>query len=233
MHLYRDVNRFGGLKEPMPLFAGMGAILFFASMGLPALCGFVGEFSVLLAAWNLRRRSPSPAILRRDPHRRLTSCGRGSACTWARTRRRNRTPTCRRARAAVLLPFVVLAIALGVFPQALLFNWMDPSVSGWVANMSALNRWGGPQPLARAATPPTLIPPAPRCTIPMYTKSRSGLSHRVRLRTARRRTPFWRSRSRQTGSLPKPELWRVLLRDEHHGNTRSAKLPCIVARVRH
>ena len=43
---HRDLNRFGGLKEPMPLYAGMSAILFFASMGLPGLCGFVGEFFV-------------------------------------------------------------------------------------------------------------------------------------------------------------------------------------------
>ena len=28
----------------MPLYGGMSAILFFASMGLPGLCGFVGEF---------------------------------------------------------------------------------------------------------------------------------------------------------------------------------------------
>ncbi len=40
--------------------------------------------------------------------------------------------------AACLLPFVVLAIALGIFPQTLIFNWVDPSVSGWVANMSVL-----------------------------------------------------------------------------------------------
>ena len=41
---------------------------------------------------------------------------------------------------ACLLPFVVLAIALGVFPQTLIFNWVDPSVGGWVENMSVLKR---------------------------------------------------------------------------------------------
>src|SRR5207237_8230022 len=48
---HRDINRFGGLKEPMPLYAGMSVILFFASMGLPTLCGFVGAFMVLVSAW--------------------------------------------------------------------------------------------------------------------------------------------------------------------------------------
>jgi NADH:ubiquinone oxidoreductase subunit 4 (subunit M) len=40
--------------------------------------------------------------------------------------------------AAVLVPFAVLAIVLGIFPQPVLFSWIDPSVTGWVANMSVL-----------------------------------------------------------------------------------------------
>ena len=40
--------------------------------------------------------------------------------------------------AEMIVPFVVLAILLGVFPQLLIFNWVDPSVTGWVANMSVL-----------------------------------------------------------------------------------------------
>jgi NADH-quinone oxidoreductase subunit M len=134
---HRDVNRFGGLKEPMPLFAGMSVILFFASMGLPLLCGFVGEFSVLLAAWNFSPALAIPAILS------VILTAGYLLWTWQRvylgTNPQTQSyPDLSPREAAVLLPFVVLAIALGVFPQALLFNWMDPSVSGWVANMSVL-----------------------------------------------------------------------------------------------
>jgi NADH-quinone oxidoreductase subunit M len=134
---HRDVNRFGGLKEPMPLFAGMSVILFFASMGLPLLCGFVGEFSVLLAAWNFSPALAIPAILS------VVLTAGYLLWTWQRvylgTNPQTQSyPDLSPREAAVLLPFVVLAIALGVFPQALLFNWMDPSVSGWVANMSVL-----------------------------------------------------------------------------------------------
>jgi len=39
--------------------------------------------------------------------------------------------------AAVLVPFAVLAILLGVLP-GLVLNWMEPSVGGWVENMAAL-----------------------------------------------------------------------------------------------
>jgi NADH-quinone oxidoreductase subunit M len=39
--------------------------------------------------------------------------------------------------AAVLLPFAILAILLGIWP-ALIMKWMDPSIAGWVANLAVL-----------------------------------------------------------------------------------------------
>jgi NADH:ubiquinone oxidoreductase subunit 4 (subunit M) len=35
----------------MPLYGGISAIIFFAAMGLPGLCGFIGEVMVVLSAW--------------------------------------------------------------------------------------------------------------------------------------------------------------------------------------
>jgi len=37
-----------------------------------------------------------------------------------------------------LLPFVVLAIALGVIPSPLLINWMEPSITGMVEQLAKL-----------------------------------------------------------------------------------------------
>src|SRR6202022_2117036 len=51
---HRNLDNFRGLYEPMPLYGGISAIIFFAAMGLPGLCGFVGEFMVVLSAWNFR-----------------------------------------------------------------------------------------------------------------------------------------------------------------------------------
>ena len=59
----REIGKLGGLMEPMPLYGGLAAILFFASMGLPGLCGFVGEIFVVLAAWNYQPVLAIPAIL--------------------------------------------------------------------------------------------------------------------------------------------------------------------------
>ncbi|MEX0728284.1 MAG: NADH-quinone oxidoreductase subunit M [Planctomycetaceae bacterium] len=49
---HRDLNKFGGLAGLMPLYTGFAAGLFFAGLGLPGLCGFIGEVFVTLSAWN-------------------------------------------------------------------------------------------------------------------------------------------------------------------------------------
>ncbi len=134
---HRDLNRFGGLKEPMPLYAGMSAILFFASMGLPGLCGFVGEFCVFIAAWNFSPALAIPAVLS------VILTAGYLLWTWQRVYLGTNPdtkhfPELTPREAACLLPFAILAIALGVLPGVLLFNWMDPSVSGWIENMAPL-----------------------------------------------------------------------------------------------
>lgn len=49
---HRDLNKFGGLMGRMPLYSGLSAGLFFAGLGLPGLCGFIGEVFVVLSTWN-------------------------------------------------------------------------------------------------------------------------------------------------------------------------------------
>ena len=49
---HRDVNKFGGLMGLMPLYGGLAVGIFFAGLGLPGLCGFIGEVFTVLSAWN-------------------------------------------------------------------------------------------------------------------------------------------------------------------------------------
>ena len=49
---HRDLNQFGGLAGKMPLYTGLAAGIFFAGLGLPGLCGFIGEVFVVLSAWS-------------------------------------------------------------------------------------------------------------------------------------------------------------------------------------
>ena len=57
---HRDLNQFGGLAGRMPLYTGVATVIFFAGLGLPGLCGFIGEVFVVLATWNY---SPFLAII--------------------------------------------------------------------------------------------------------------------------------------------------------------------------
>jgi NADH-quinone oxidoreductase subunit M len=52
---HRDLNRFGGLATTMPIYTGFSALACFANLGLPGLCGFVGEIMVLLGAFQAAR----------------------------------------------------------------------------------------------------------------------------------------------------------------------------------
>ncbi len=47
----RDMDAFGGLWKVMPIYGALTLIVTLSSMGLPGLNGFVGEFTILLGAW--------------------------------------------------------------------------------------------------------------------------------------------------------------------------------------
>ena len=48
---HREIDGFGGLAAIMPIYTGITALAFFASMGLPGLSGFISEILVLLGTW--------------------------------------------------------------------------------------------------------------------------------------------------------------------------------------
>src|ERR1017187_9467894 len=47
----RDISEYGGISTIMPVYATIALIMFLSSMGLPLLNGFVGEFTILQAAY--------------------------------------------------------------------------------------------------------------------------------------------------------------------------------------
>jgi NADH-quinone oxidoreductase subunit M len=126
---HRDLNKFGGLMGLMPLYSGLAAGLFFAGLGLPGLCGFIGEVFVVISTWSF---SPMLAV--------ISAAGvilTAGYILWAMQRvylgaeyrgphPEALTPSNGRenAVAAILLG---LAIVLGVYP-AVLFDVMEPSI---------------------------------------------------------------------------------------------------------
>ena len=50
----RDLNKFGGLDQKVPLYAAVMTVVGFAALGLPGLNGFVGEFLVFLGSYGIQ-----------------------------------------------------------------------------------------------------------------------------------------------------------------------------------
>jgi NADH-quinone oxidoreductase subunit M len=134
---HRNLNNFRGLMEPMPLYGGLSFLIFFAALGLPGMCGFIGEVMVVLAAWNY---SPVLAIITA-----LAVVLTAAYILWTLQRvyfgtndayKGYKDMTIRETIVAV--PFVVLSIVLGIFPWQSLLSWMQPSVSGLVDSLSRL-----------------------------------------------------------------------------------------------
>jgi len=58
-----DDARFGGLRRPAPVLAGLMGFVVFASLGLPGLAGFVGEFMIFRGVFDLSAAMAGAAVL--------------------------------------------------------------------------------------------------------------------------------------------------------------------------
>jgi NADH-quinone oxidoreductase subunit M len=137
---HRNLNGFRGLYESMPLYGGISAIIFFAAMGLPGMCGFVGEFMVVLSTWNYDKVFAVLAA--------LTVVITAAYILWTIQRvffgpivnpEYRRYPDIDLRELACIVPLVIFSILLGVLP-GLLLNWMEPSVRGLIETLAAIGR---------------------------------------------------------------------------------------------
>ncbi len=139
---HRNLDNFRGLYEPMPLYGGISAIIFFAALGLPGLCGFVGEFMVILATWNFSTPAYPDAGMVFSVLAALTVVITAAYILWTLQRVYFGTnpaykdyPDISLRELSCIIPLVVLAVLLGVAP-ALVFPWMEPSVTGLVDSLA-------------------------------------------------------------------------------------------------
>jgi len=136
----RLIEEFGGLWKPMPVYAACFLVVALASIGLPGLSGFVGEFLILLGAF---RTEPAWAAVG------ASGMVLGAVYTlWLYQRvmfgptrhRENRTLGDLRARElAVLVPIVAMVVVLGVWPQPILTR-TEAAIASTLARATATRR---------------------------------------------------------------------------------------------
>lgn len=146
----RDLNKFGGLFATMPVYAAISFLIFFGSMGLPGLCGFIAEVFVVLAAFNFNKTLGvlaaaaviltaayvlwtlqrvflgKPAGASSDDH------GHGHAGhghdDHGHADSHGSYPDLTTRETIIAIPLVFLTVALGLLPTPFLLAWMSPSV---------------------------------------------------------------------------------------------------------
>lgn len=133
---HRDLNRFGGLMNIMPVYGAISIIIFFAGMGLPGLCGFIGELFTVLATFYY---SPTLGVL----------AAFGVVLTagyilWTIQRvylggnkDYEGTPEIKWwPERITIIPLIVLAVVLGIYPNIVL-DWMGPDVEHLVRSLTS------------------------------------------------------------------------------------------------
>ena len=135
---HRNLDQFGGLFAKMPVYSGIAIGIFFAGLGLPGLCGFIGEVLVTLSVWSFSKTlaviSASVVILT------------AGYILWTIQRvylgpeykgphGDHLTPMTPR-ELAIGAPLLAFAILFGVYPQVI-FSYMTPSVNKSVENLAA------------------------------------------------------------------------------------------------
>lgn len=135
---HRNLADFGGLFAKMPVYSGLAVGIFFAGLGLPGLCGFIGEVLVVLSVWKystvLAVISAAVVILTagyilwaiqrvylgaeyKGPH--------GEALVPISMR-----------ELMIATPLLVMAVVFGVYPNSLL-RYMQPSVDRQVEQLAS------------------------------------------------------------------------------------------------
>jgi len=130
---HREINRFGGLWLTMPVYGSMATVGFFASLGLPGLCGFIGEFWVLIATFSAPFAWAQTVAVIAAFGVVLTA----AYILWMIQRvylGQQRAeyadfPEANKRELFILAPFAALALVLGVLPQQTLFNFMNGTLN--------------------------------------------------------------------------------------------------------
>jgi NADH-quinone oxidoreductase subunit M len=126
----RTIAKMGGLAGVVPVYAAIFGFFVLASLGLPGLAGFVGEFLVIIGAfafWPVVAAVTALAMMlgaayllwmyQRVIFGDLTDFLKGIG---------HHLTDINRFEAATLAPLVVLAIGFGVFPGLLTQLWQTP-----------------------------------------------------------------------------------------------------------
>ena len=136
----RMIAEVSGLSKQVPVAAGMLAFASFASLGLPGLAGFVGEFLSLVGAWRSVLVAPGYVI--------VAAVGvllAAAYMLWMVQRVVMGTPSravegisdLDRREIGILIPLVIITVVMGVYWSSIL-RYVDPAVNALLTSIGAV-----------------------------------------------------------------------------------------------
>lgn len=136
---HRNLEQFGGLFAKMPVYSGLAIGIFFAGLGLPGLCGFIGEVFVVLSVWKYSYALAvvSAAVVILTAAYILWAVQRVYLGAEYRGPHPEALTPITLRELSVAVPLLVLAVVFGIYPKALL-DYMQPSVDRQVEQLAAL-----------------------------------------------------------------------------------------------
>jgi NADH-quinone oxidoreductase subunit M len=175
----RRLDDFGGLWKRMPVFAACFLVIVLASAGLPGLCGFIGEFLVLIGTWTAEKGWMAVSLPQGRVFWQPMWMAGISATAVILTalylllmyqkimfgpldKPENKDPNLKDIHGKEVWVFgtiVVVALAMGIYPKPILQS-SEPAVKAFVGSFNERLREAYRDPEARARFFPPL-PPAP------------------------------------------------------------------------
>jgi len=153
----REISEYGGISSIMPVYATISLIMFLSSMGLPLLNGFVGEFTILQAAFMANRAWAAWAV----PGVVLAA----AYLLWLYQRvffgkvenpKNEKLPDLNARELATFLPLVAVALWIGLYPKPF-FQILDQPVTALIAQIEHPQVYNANQP----PNPPSKHQPTP------------------------------------------------------------------------
>jgi len=124
----RDIAKLGGLSIKIPILAGMFIFAALASLGLPGLSGFVGEFLVLVGSYSAYKVYTILGVLTLAIGAFYLLRAVQGAMYGLPPETMESFKDANSREFASLIPLIALIVAFGVYPKPLL-KYIDPAVS--------------------------------------------------------------------------------------------------------
>jgi NADH-quinone oxidoreductase subunit M len=139
---HRNLDEFGGLFAKAPIYSGMAFGIFFAGLGLPGLCGFIGEVFVTLSVWNYSQAMAvvSAATVILTAGYILWTLQRVYLGPEYRGPHGDHITDINLREVFIGAPLLTFAILFGVLPNYFVFNFMQASVDQEVVDLAHWTR---------------------------------------------------------------------------------------------